>query len=218
MQYANGWVFDSRLHQTSQGMASITEMPVLLECKTGKNIIIRNQQSMPRIVAPYQNCLFVCNEGLSITLPNCPVDTSTDEYSGAYPVHANMFKVKVNNRYIAVKGLETFDVSFDSNIEEWNQHDNEGWVSSARTGMKWSITFSGKRIIGDTGNDFLASSIMKNILAEIQWIFPDGSALNQRMIVTTEECGGETVGVDIIKIKMTSTEVPAFLPSTKRGD
>lgn len=217
MQYANGWVFDSYLHQTSQSMTSITEMPVLLGCRVGEHIKIKDSKSVS-ISAPYPSGLLLCVTGIPIMLPNCPVDNSADhESTGAYPVHSNMFKVNVNNRFIPVKGIETFDVAFENNVESWYQLEHDGWESSAKTGAKWNISFSGKRIIGDPGNDFLASSIMKNIITDIQWIFPDGSSLSQRMIVTAEEYGGDTVGVNAIKVKMTSTGKPVFLPA-KRGD
>ena len=79
--------------------------------------------------------------------------------TGVYPVFENKFKIGTEGRaseegsMVAVSSLETFSVEIDGNVEEWNPMESEGWTRRMVTGKSLTITLSGKREIGDPGND-----------------------------------------------------------------
>lgn len=60
-----------------------------------------------------------------------------------------------------VKEMETFSVSMDGNVEEWTPMDTEGWGRRLTTGKMFTISLSGKRNIGDSGNDYVAGLAWK---------------------------------------------------------
>ena len=134
--------------------------------------------------------------------------------SGVYPVHNNVFQVKISNTYTDIKGMENFAPSFDNTIEEWNQMDNEGWGSSLLTGKKWGLTLSGKRIIGDPGNDYLAGKLMamgQDAYVDFKWVLPSGASIEQQMTISvTNVGGGDTTNVAGLEASLTSNGKPTF--------
>ena len=81
--------------------------------------------------------------------------------SGVYPVHQNKFKIGIKGA-TSTQDLETFSLSMDNNIEEWSALDQEGWTRRMSTGKGFSISLSGKRCVGDDGNDYVAGLLFKN--------------------------------------------------------
>lgn len=54
----------------------------------------------------------------------------------------------------------------------------EGWIRRLMTAKGMTISVSGKRNVGDTGNDYVASKSFKNgrdAEGTFQWTFPDGT-------------------------------------------
>lgn len=136
--------------------------------------------------------------------------------SGVFPVHENTFQVKIDSTYTDIKGMENFSPSFDNTIEEWSAMDNEGWGSALLTGKKWSLTLSGKRIIGDVGNDFLASKLMamgQDAYVDFKWTMPTGATIEQNMVVSvTNLGGGDTTNVAPLEVELTSNGKPTYTP------
>lgn len=100
--------------------------------------------------------------------------------SGVFPCYENQFKVKSGSTYVTIADCETFEVAFDNNVEEWTPFESEGWVRRLMTGKGVTITVSGKRNIGDTGNNYIASLAFENgrdAEVDFQWTFPDGTVV-----------------------------------------
>lgn len=98
--------------------------------------------------------------------------------SGVFPCYENQFKVKSGSTYVTIADCETFEVAFDNNVEEWTPFESEGWVRRLMTGKGVTITVSGKRNIGDTGNNYIASLAFENgrdAEVDFKWTFPDGT-------------------------------------------
>ena len=100
--------------------------------------------------------------------------------TGVYPCYKNQFQIgaagatELNN----IADMESFSVSFDDGVEEWTPYDSEGWTRRLKTAKSITVSVSGKRNIGDKGNDFVAGLAFKNgrdSEVKFQWTFPDGT-------------------------------------------
>lgn len=91
--------------------------------------------------------------------------------TGVYPCYENQFKIETKAavsepespaEMSVIADMETFSVSFDNGVEEWTPFEQEGWKRRLMTAKALTITVSGKRNIGDKGNDMVASLYNKN--------------------------------------------------------
>lgn len=104
--------------------------------------------------------------------------------NGVYPCYEEQFKVDTSDSstpsFATIADMETYSVSFDNTVQEWNPYDAEGWVRRLMTAKSVTISVQGKRNVGDTGNDFIASLALKNgreAEAGFQWTFADGTVV-----------------------------------------
>lgn len=99
--------------------------------------------------------------------------------TGVYPVYKNQFKIGTTAEAATeIADMESFSVSFDNGVEEWTPINSEGWMRRLMTAKSVTISVSGKRNVGDTGNDFVAGLAFKNgrdAEADLVWTFPDGT-------------------------------------------
>ena len=111
--------------------------------------------------------------------------------------------------------MESFSVSFDNGVEEWTPFETEGWVRRLMTAKALTITVTGKRNIGDAGNDLVAGMYNKNgrdAEAAFQWTFPDGSKLemSEAVINVTNIGAGDSTGVGPLEFEVMSNGKPNF--------
>ena len=140
--------------------------------------------------------------------------------AGVFAVHNNVFKIGTSGRESTseqkkiIKNLETFSPSFDNGVEEWNAMDQEGWISRLMTGKGITISFSGKRTIGDEGNDYVAGLTFLNEQAAnsvLDWEFPDGTIVSIPCVVNvTNNGGGDTTGVAPLEFDIMSDGKPTI--------
>ena len=100
--------------------------------------------------------------------------------TGVFPCYENQFKVKSGQTFVTIADCETFEVSFDNGVEEWTPFESEGWVCRLMTAKNVTITVTGKRNVGDAGNNFIAGLAFKNgrdAEADFQWTFKDGTVV-----------------------------------------
>lgn len=100
--------------------------------------------------------------------------------TGVYPCYKNQFQIGVAGatELNSIADMESFSVSFDDGVEEWTPYDSEGWTRRLKTAKSISIDVSGKRNVGDKGNDFIAGLAFANgreAEVKFQWTFPDGT-------------------------------------------
>ena len=102
--------------------------------------------------------------------------------TGVFPCYENQFFVNVSSTstpsWKTIADCETFAVAFDNGVEEWTPFESEGWVRRLMTAKNITITVSGKRNIGDEGNNFVADLAFKNgrdAEADFKWVFKDGT-------------------------------------------
>lgn len=139
--------------------------------------------------------------------------------SGVFPCYENQFKVDTSNTTTAswktIADCETFEVNFDNGVEEWTPFESEGWKRRLLTAKSVTITVSGKRNIGDDGNDFIADMTFKNgqsAQAGFQWTFPDGTAVTfeNAVINVTNNIGGTATDVAPLEFEVLSNGKPTI--------
>ena len=106
--------------------------------------------------------------------------------SGVFPVHAGSFEVDTSEAphtapvWSTVAELEEVSLEIDNNTETWSSFAAGGWESALVTGKSAKITLSGKRCIGDAGNDLIASKLLctgQDAYIKCRICHPDGSTL-----------------------------------------
>ena len=137
--------------------------------------------------------------------------------TGVFPCYENQFKIDTSltntPAYNTIADCETFEVSFDNGVEEWTPFESEGWVRRLMTAKAVTITVSGKRNVGDTGNDFIAGLTFKNgrdSEANFQWTFKDGTVVTfaGAVISVTNNSGGDSTNVAPLEFEVMSNGKP----------
>lgn len=143
--------------------------------------------------------------------------------TGVYPCYESQFQIETAKTGDAktmssIADMESFSVSFDNGIEEWTPFETEGWVRRLATAKAVTITVSGKRNVGDAGNDAVAALISKNgrdVEKDFSWTFPDGSKIefNEAVINVTNVGAGDSTGVAPLEFEVMSNGKPTFTQS-----
>ena len=140
--------------------------------------------------------------------------------SGVYPVFNNEFKIGTKGKTSAeedmktIADLENFSPTFDNNVEEWTPMTTDGWKRRLKTGQSFSISFTGKRNVGDDGNDYVAGlALVTGQSAETKflWLFPDGAKLEFDCVVNvTNIGGGDSTNVGALEFEVMSNGKPTY--------
>lgn len=152
-------------------------------------------------------------------------DNNVTPVTGVYPCYENQFSIDVtggdgataaNNKTIA--DMESFSVSIDGNVEEWNPYDTEGWTRRLVTGKSITISVSGKRNVGDAGNDYVESIATKTgqeCSTTVTWNFPSGAKLVMPCVINVTEWGAsDSRAVAPLSFDVMSDGKPTFTPAT----
>ena len=141
--------------------------------------------------------------------------------SGVYPVFNNEFKIgktgitSAESDMVTIADLETFSVSLDNTIEEWTPMTTEGWMRRLQTGKSFSISLSGKRHIGDDGNDYVAGLMFKtgqDVETKFEWIMPSGTKVGFDAVINISSAGGDSTAVDGLEFEAMSNGKPTVTP------
>lgn len=144
--------------------------------------------------------------------------------TGVFPVWENQFTVDITggdgataSNQKSIADATSFSVSIDGKVQEWDAMSEEGWTSRLVTGKSITITINGKRNIGDSGNDYVASLATKtgsDCSTTLTWTFPSGATLVMPCVVNvTEFEGGEAVDVAPLSADFMSNGKPTFTPA-----
>ena len=112
-----------------------------------------------------------------------------------------------------IADMESFSVSFEDGVEEWTPFETEGWKRRLKTAKGLSISVSGKRNVGNAGNDFVAGLAFKNgreAEADFEWTFPDGTVVNfSNAVVNVTALGSaDSTGVAPLEFEVLSNGKP----------
>lgn len=141
--------------------------------------------------------------------------------TGVYPVFKNMFKIDKTGgtgataeNLVTIADMENFSVSIDGNVEEWKPFDQEGWTRRLVTGKALTVSVSGKRNIGDAGNDYVAGLALKtgaDSHTTVVWTFPSGATLTIPCVINvTEWESGDSTAVAPLAFDIMSDGKPTF--------
>ena len=143
--------------------------------------------------------------------------------SGVYPCYENQFQIDTaaSGGTASLKNIadcETFSVSFDNGVEEWNPYDTEGWIRRLMTSKSVTISVTAKRNVGDAGNDFVAGLAWKNgrnAEADTQWTFPDGTVVKfTKAVINVKNTGsGDSTAVAPLEFDIMSNGKPEITPA-----
>lgn len=148
--------------------------------------------------------------------------------TGVYPVFENKFKIGIKGRSSTspddlktIADLETFSVAIDGNIEEWSPMEAEGWKRRMVTGKALTITLSGKRCIGDKGNDYVADNAWgtgTGCDTKFEWEFPSGAKLAFDCVLNVTNPGsGDSTNVAALEFEVQSDGKPEYTPASGVG-
>lgn len=87
--------------------------------------------------------------------------------TGVFPVNALKIEIGITNTgsewtYAEIADMESANITVDTGVEEYNSITDGGWRKALATSKALSMSMSGKRCLGDEGNDYVASKWNKN--------------------------------------------------------
>lgn len=140
-----------------------------------------------------------------------------------YPVYNNKFKIGIkglastDENMTIIAGLENFAPSIDGGVEEWNAMEAEGWGDAMMTSKKLSFSFTGKRVYGDAGNDYIGDLAWKSgndVVSKFEWEFPNGAKVKCNVVINvTVPGGGDSTAVDGLEFEILCKGKPEYTPA-----
>ncbi|MBQ8803480.1 MAG: hypothetical protein IJZ53_07605 [Tyzzerella sp.] len=133
---------------------------------------------------------------------------------GVFPCYENQFQIATaEDAMSSIADCESFGVSFDNGVEEWTPFETEGWTRRLMTAKSVTISVTGKRNVGDEGNDVVAALAFKggsDVEKDFQWTFPDGTVvLFKGAIINVKNVGaGDSTGVGPLEFDVMSNGKP----------
>lgn len=140
---------------------------------------------------------------------------------GVYPCYENQFAIATaadGEATATIADCETFGVAFDNGVEEWTPFESEGWTRRLMTAKSVTISVTGKRNVGDAGNDAVAELAFKNgreVERDFKWTFPDGTVVTfeNAVINVTNAGGGDSTNVALLEFEVMSNGKPKVTPA-----
>lgn len=124
--------------------------------------------------------------------------------------------VKVNEEFVGIADLEEVSLTIENNIETWYSIEGGGWQNALMTARALSGSFSGKRCLGDAGNDYLDSLRYVNgaaAVADWQVEFPNGATLAFNAVVGITDVLGSATDVAPLNGDLTGKGKPVYTPA-----
>ena len=122
------------------------------------------------------------------------------------PVLKNSFKIKVQEEFVPISNMESFEMSFDSTVETWNPMDLDGFSRALKTGLALSLTSDIKREYGDPGNDEIADTMFlvgEDCTKDFEWTMADSTVVSFKAVVNVESIGGASTDVETMSVSFT---------------
>ena len=139
--------------------------------------------------------------------------------TNVYPVLDNKFKAgAAKESATVIADMEQFSLSISNGVETWAPMDTEGWQRALMTAKAITISMSGKRNIGDAGNDFVAGKVFKNghdAEGYFEWELPDGTTIvwTNAVFDVKNMGGGDSTNVAPLEFDVISNGKPTVTPA-----
>lgn len=143
--------------------------------------------------------------------------------SGVFPVNALKIEIGISKTtdtwtYKEIADMETANITVDTGVEEWNSIKDGGWRKALATSKALSISMSGKRCLGDEGNDFVASKWNANgqdCYTSCQITLPnDDKLVFDCVIQVTSFLGSDATAVAPLEFELLSNGTPTYTDHT----
>jgi hypothetical protein len=136
---------------------------------------------------------------------------------GQYAINECDFAIKTGeNVYSSIADIEEVSLAIENNVETWQSIANGGWQNALMTGKALTGSFSGKRTLGDTGNDKLDSYRYLNgseANGDFKITFPDDSTLTFTAVVGLTDILGSATDVAPLNGDLTGKGKPTYTPA-----
>lgn len=149
-------------------------------------------------------------------------------FTGVFPCYTNQFSVGIKGESStladmkSIAEMESFSIKMDGKPAEWTPYDTEGWIKRLMTEKGFTISVSGKRSVGDPGNDYLADLAWKNgrdCNTMFIWNFPSGARLEFNAVINVSAIGaGKSTDIGQLEFDALSNGKPNFVPATAQLD
>ena len=141
-------------------------------------------------------------------------------FSGVFPVYGIDIEVNTGTggaeTYATIADMESMSLSIDTGVETWNSLAEDGWQRALATAKSFVASFSGKRNIGDAGNDYIASKALANgrdCDSKLRLTFPDGAIFTAPVVLQVKDfMGGDATNVAPLTFDCVSNGKPTFEP------
>lgn len=154
------------------------------------------------------------------------------EFKGVFPVNEMDFKIdksSITSRsaspsdsdYVTIADMESASIAVDTGVETWNPLEAKGWQRALATAKSITISMSGKRNIGDPGNDYVASKLLKNGQAcntSYKITFPNGDTLVVPSVIQVKSvAGADSTNVAPLEVDLISDGKPEYTEATTQN-
>ena len=115
-----------------------------------------------------------------------------------------------------IADMEEMSLAIENNIETWYSMKDGGWQNALMTARALSGSFSGKRCLGDPGNDFLDGLRYvdgANSIADLEVEFPNGAKLAFTAVVGLTDILGAATDVAPLNGDITGKGKPTYTPA-----
>lgn len=148
------------------------------------------------------------------------------EFSGVFPVNEVDFKIDTSSTterskspsYATIADMESASISIDTGVETWTPLEEEGWQRALATSKSMTISMSGKRNIGDIGNDYIAGKLLKigqGCNSTYQITFPNGDKLEVPCVIQVKSlAGADSTNVAPLEFDLVSDGKLTFTEAT----
>lgn len=139
--------------------------------------------------------------------------------TGVFPVNALKIEIGISKTedtwtYAEIADMESANITVDTGVEEWNSITEGGWRKALATSKALSMSMSGKRCLGDEGNDFIAGKWNKNgqdCNSSCQITLPNGdSIVFDCVIQVTSFLGSDSTAVAPLEFELLSDGEPVY--------
>lgn len=136
---------------------------------------------------------------------------------GNYAVSDCKVSIKTGNEVFSeIADLEEFNLTLENNVETWNSLKDKGYQNALMTAKALSGSFTGKRCLGDVGNDFLDSLRWvdpSKSVADWEVEFPNGDKLAFTSVVSLTDILGGATSVAPLNGDITGKGKPVYTPA-----
>ncbi len=154
------------------------------------------------------------------------------EFKGVFPVNEMDFRIDKSSEtarsaspsdsdYVTIADMESATIAVDTGVEIWNPLEAKGWQRALATAKSITISMSGKRNIGDPGNDYVASKLLKNGQAcntSYKITFPNGDTLVVPSVIQVKSvAGADSTNVAPLEVDLISDGKPEYTEATTQN-